>query len=112
MLLQPKLIPVDQVREALQLRTTYLQHRRQFAQQQHGSAAVALSDRMHRSGIDHVHGNSSDADADRTETEHEVHNSSNNSSETPPSTDLAHMLIDYIRELDTQAAVLIDGDAL
>ena len=67
MLLQPKLIPVDQVREALQLRTTYLQHRRQHAQQEPGSAVVALCDRMHGNDINHIHG--SGIDADRVEME-------------------------------------------
>ena len=86
-LLRPKLIPVDQVREALQLRATYLQHRQKYTQQQHGSAALALSDRIHGSGID----------ADRMDTEGGVCNSS----KTMPSTNLEHMLTCYIDELDT-----------
>ena len=106
-LLQPKLIPIEQVREALQLRTTYLQHRGQYAQQAHGSAVVARSGRMYGNGINHG------MDADRVEMEDGVRTSgNNNSSETPPSTDLTQILIDHISELDTQAAVFHDGDRL
>ena len=110
MLLQPKLIPIDHVREALQLRTTYLQHHRQYAQQEHGSAVVALCDRMHGNNINHIHG--SGMDADRVEMEDGFRSRGNNSSsETPPSTDLTQILIDHISELDMGAAVFTDGNS-